>query len=75
MLIIFMIHKLSNKSIVETIAKFWFKLACSIFLLYILQLILSKYGVFIPINPFTILVVIILGIPGYLLVGIVFYLV
>jgi pro-sigmaK processing inhibitor BofA len=53
---------------VKKISKMVCKLIISPFLIYIFDLLLIKFGLMIPINLYTILVVGLLGIPGLFII-------
>ena len=48
----------------ERIALFWFKVAIAVVVLFVGNLFLSNYGLFVPINLFSIITLSILGLPG-----------
>ncbi|WP_234417381.1 MULTISPECIES: pro-sigmaK processing inhibitor BofA family protein [unclassified Lysinibacillus] len=55
--------------VLEYLALFWFKIAVSIVVLFVGNIILNSYGISIPINVFSILTLSLLGIPGALCIS------
>ncbi|ATP38589.1 ATPase [Solibacillus sp. R5-41] len=70
LLFLFLVRK--NKrfgALFEYFAMFWFKLALVIVLLFVGNMILSRYGFHVPINTFSVVTITLLGIPGLLCMG------
>ena len=53
----------------ERVALFWFKVAVAVVVLFLGNLFLSNYGLFVPINLFSIITLSLLGIPGALCIS------
>ena len=53
----------------ERIALFWFKVAVVVVVLFVGNLFLSNYGLFVPINLFSIITLSLLGFPGALCIS------
>lgn len=53
----------------ERIALFWFKVALAVVVLFLGNFFLSSYGLFVPINLFSILTLTLLGLPGVLCIS------
>ncbi len=66
LLFLFLSKRKHFGKVLEYLALFWFKIAVSIVVLFIGNIILSSYGFSIPINLFSILTLSLLGIPGAL---------
>ena len=67
LLFILIIGRKANRGLlIERLAVIWFKIAWSVFLLFIVNLMISNYGFVIPINLFSTFAIAILGVPGVL---------
>ena len=64
-------RKYKNGVWLERLSVFWFRFAISIFVLYIIHLAFSYYGMEVTINLFSILIVTVLGFSG---IGVVLFL-
>lgn len=58
----------SKKRVLEFVSVYWFRLALSVFVLFLFNVGSAFIGFFIPINAFNIAVITILGLPGMLAV-------
>ena len=68
----FLIYRKKTSNLFEMMSLFWLKSIITIVVLYLLQLAVSPYGVFIPINLFTFTVALLFRIPGLIGLGILF---
>ena len=65
-LLVLLIDKQRVKKGLELISIYWFRLAFSFLALFILNLAAGFFGVYVPVNLVSGLVITILGIPGFL---------
>lgn len=56
--------------IVEKLAVFWFRLACSFALLYIAHIAVDDFDIIVPVNFFSAITITILGFPGVLCIAV-----
>lgn len=61
-----LIYRKKSKSVVEILSLLWLKSIMVVVILYVVQLVASSYGLFIPINFFTVSVMLLFNIPGLL---------
>lgn len=64
LLVFLLIYRKKSKSVVELLSLLWLKSIVVVVVLYFIQLFTSTYGIFIPINLFTVSVMVIFNIPG-----------
>lgn len=69
-IILFIMKKSGFGFIMEKLAIFWFRLACSFAFLYIIHIVIDDYNIVVPVNIFSALTITILGFPGILCVAI-----
>ncbi|MED3661428.1 pro-sigmaK processing inhibitor BofA family protein [Ureibacillus sp. FSL K6-8385] len=72
LLIVFLItgKKLDYGIIIEKLAIFWFRLACSFAFLYLAHITFDGFDIVIPVNFFSALTITILGFPGVLCIAV-----
>lgn len=63
-LLILLMDKKQVRNMFEVLSVYWFRLAFSFFILFILNVVAGFFGVYIPINLTSGLVITVLGIPG-----------
>ncbi|MEJ9279596.1 MULTISPECIES: pro-sigmaK processing inhibitor BofA family protein [Ureibacillus] len=56
--------------IIEKLAIFWFRLACSFAFLYIAHITVDGFDIIVPVNFFSALTITILGVPGVLCIAV-----
>jgi inhibitor of the pro-sigma K processing machinery len=56
--------------IIEKLAIFWFRLACSFAFLYIAHITVDGFDIIVPVNFFSALTITILGFPGVLCIAV-----
>lgn len=63
-LLIFLMNEKSVRKIIEFVSIYWFRFAFSILVLFLLNVAAGFFGVYVPINLASGLVITVLGIPG-----------
>lgn len=63
-LLVLLMDKKQVKNMFEVISIYWFRLAFSFFILFMLNVVAGFFGVYVPINLTSGLVITVLGIPG-----------
>lgn len=63
-LLVLLMDKKQVKNMFEVISIYWFRLAFSFFILFMLNVVAGFFGVYVPINLTSGLVIAVLGIPG-----------
>lgn len=63
-LLVLLMDKKQVKNIFETISVYWFRLAFSFLVLFVLNIAAGFFGIYVPINLTSGLVITVLGIPG-----------
>ena len=75
LLLFLLIYRKKTKGIVELLSILWLKSIIVVVVLYIVQLALSSYGLFIPINLFTISILLLFNVPGLIGLGVLYQLI
>lgn len=70
-----LIYKRNKRGVVEVLSLLWLKSIVVVVVLYLIQFITSSYGIFIPINLFTVSVVLLFNFPGIIGLGILYKLI
>ena len=70
-----LIYRRNTKNVVEVLSLLWLKSIVAIVALYLMQFISSSYGLFIPINLFTVSVIMLFNVPGIVGLGMLYKLI
>lgn len=62
----FVLNRRYMKKVVSFFSIYWFRFACSFFVLFLLNVGLGFLGVFVPINLASAIVLTLLGFPGFI---------
>ncbi|MCZ2260893.1 pro-sigmaK processing inhibitor BofA family protein [Sporosarcina sp. G11-34] len=65
LLLLLLVNKKQVRKVMEHLSVYWFRLAFSFLLLFVLNIAAGFFGIYVPINIASGLLIAVLGIPGF----------